>query len=265
MRFFFKYTFFGFVVAWPFLILFIMPSSLFGIQLEQRLKGPSINYLLGTDLFGRDLLYRLSYGLGISYLMAISSVIISFLGPVFLLYAYLESNYLVVRKLIDKTMNYLLVVPTIIIALLLSSFLDSNLMGIFLSITLYGFCFLYFSLKPQFVLLSKQPYIAYAKQSGFSKIRIIFNHYLKPIKASLMERLKLVFLFFIATETGLSFIGISLSPTIPSIGKILAQQYKYFYIFPSQLCLSILFFVGPQDGPLISFAIISNSSLIPVK
>lgn len=238
-----KRAFMLLVFIWPFVAVMLWPMFAPDIDLLNRNALPSLVHPFGTDLFGRDLFLRLSYGLGLSYIIAILVVVTAFFCSVFLTYTYVEMRLKFVRQGIDKVMNYLFILPTLLIALLLSTLLAHDFLSIYLSITLYSICFLFFSLKSHFLLLKKQPYIAFAKQSGFSNLRILFYHYLKPIQASVIERLKLVFLSSVAIETGLAFIGVHLSQEMPSLGNMLAQQYKLFYIFPYQLVCSIGFFV----------------------
>ena len=212
------------------------PFDLASLSLMDSFKPPIFaadgewSFLLGSDDQGRDVLSGILYGARISLIVGFCSVA---LGMAIGIAAGLVSGYL--GGFVDATLMRIadiqLTFPAIMVALLIDGIvrvvLPRNLQDaieIYVLIAAIGISF-----WPQFARIVRgstlvernKDYVLAAKLIGISPIRILFSHILPNVIGPVLVVATLSLGLAIITEASLSFLGLGLPPTKPSLGTLI--------------------------------------------
>ncbi len=212
-------------------------------HVRDRLKPPSAQYTLGTDLFGRDIASRLMEGAANSLRVALLSVTISAaLGTLLGTF----SGYIggLFDTLLMRIMDVFFALPALLLALVIVSVFGSGVTTTVIAIaTVYTPIFARVVRGP--VLSVKElDFITAARCLGMSDARILFRHVLPNTLAPLIVQISLALSWSLLTEAGLSFLGLGTQPPNPSWGVMLsesrgiAEMAPWLMIFPA---LAIMF------------------------
>lgn len=188
-----------------------------------RLQGPSAEYLMGTDLFGRDLLSRVMEGAKNSLNVALLSVLMAgTLGiTIGLLAGYVGGR---LDNVLMRVMDVFFAFPALLLALLVITVIGPSVRGAVLAIGIvYTPIFARVARGP--VLAVKQlEYVQAGRSLGASNLRIITRHVLPNTLAPLLVQLSLALSWSLLTEAGLSFLGLGIQPPAASWGVMLAES-----------------------------------------
>lgn len=213
-------------------------------SIRVRLQGPSAEHLFGTDEFGRDLLSRTLRGTRTSLMISVSATTLAALIGTLLgtLGGYFRgaSEFLTMR-LVDL----LLVFPPIVLAIVVIGLLGSSRIHLILVIgILYIAPFArlsYGSTKS----LQEMEFVQAARAVGAPSSRIILRHVLPNILSPLVVQFSLSMAAAVLLESGLSFLGIGVTPPDASLGLMIGRGRGYlyqnpWYVFWPALILSII-------------------------
>ncbi len=247
------------------LIVFFALTSLLGQvgltpypPLEQhpidRLTGPSEQYWLGTDLFGRDLASRLMKGGANSLRVALFSVAIaSFFGTLIGITAGYVGGF--VDNVIMRVMDVFFAFPSILLALLIVVVLGHGLNNTILAIAIvYTPIFARVARGPV-LSLKEMEFVTAARCLGSRPWHILFRHILPNAMAPLIVQVSLALSWSLITEAGLSFLGLGTQPPEPSWGLMLSESRglaeiaPWLMVFPGlAIMLGVLGFNLLGDG-----------------
>jgi len=213
-----------------------------------RLKPPNLNYLMGTDLLGRDTLSRLMLGIGQSFVVAFASVACATLAGTIigLLAAWWGSLW---DGVLMRVMDVLLAFPAILLALLIIAIVGP---GTFTSVA--AIAIVYTPIFARVVRgpalsLKRRDFVDAARTFGSSQRYILTRHLLLNLVAPLTVQVTLALAWALLTEAGLSFLGLGTQPPAPSLGlmlsdsKNLMQHAPWLMLFPGlTIMLGILGF-----------------------
>jgi peptide/nickel transport system permease protein len=196
-----------------------------------RLSPPGHEHLLGTDLYGRDILSRLLFGARLSLQTGLISVsIAALIGTILGLLAGYHGR--LVDEIIMRLMDVMLAFPGILLALSIVAFLGSNLTNAMIAVGI--------SSVPQFarlvrgcVLSAKENvYVEAARAIGCGHLRIIFRHILPNVVAPLIVVSTLGVAWAILNVAALSFLGLGAQPPTPEWGTMLSEGRDYLRAAP---------------------------------
>ncbi len=184
-------------------------------------KG-STKYLLGTDIFGRDVLTRLLYGARVSLIVTGLSLLVG--GGVGLAIG-IASGYIGGRldsflmRLVDAAFTF----PGILFALLLAVTMGQGLNTIVIAIGLLLWAGFARVIRGEVLALKQRDFIALAKVHGCSELRIMVTHILPNVMNTFMVLVTLNVGGVIVAEASLSFLGAGIPPPTPSWGLMVAE------------------------------------------
>ena len=184
-------------------------------------KG-STKYLLGTDIFGRDILTRLLHGAQVSLIVTGLSLLVG--GGVGLAIG-IVSGYIGGRvdaflmRLVDAAFTF----PAILFALLLAVTMGQGLGTLVAAIGLLLWAGFARVIRGEVLALKERDFIALAKVHGCSETRIMITHILPNVMNTFMVLVTLNVGIVIVAEASLSFLGAGVPPPTPSWGLMVAE------------------------------------------
>ena len=194
------------------------------------IDGGSTNFVLGTDQQGRDMLSTMIYGSRISLIVAFASILFAMLLGTFLgvTSGFFGGRYeIIVMRFTDVQLT----IPSILMALLVDGiargFISKSLhndMAIYVLIFAIGI-----SEWPQFARVTRaatlveknKEYISASRIIGLSNFLIMFKHILPNIMRPVLVIFTIGLALAIITESTLSFLGVGVPPTTPSLGTLI--------------------------------------------
>ncbi|MFZ6777039.1 ABC transporter permease [Undibacterium sp. Ji83W] len=184
------------------------------------------SFLLGTDEQGRDMLSAIFYGLRISLIVGFSSTVIALaiglsLG---LLAGYLGGR---VEAIIMRIADIQLSFPAILIAMILLALTGQGVGKIIIALVLVQWAYYARTARSAALVERQKEYIEAAVGLGLSPARIIWRHLLPNCLPPLIVIAALQVASAISLEATLSFLGLGLPVTEPSLGLLIANGYQY--------------------------------------
>lgn len=184
------------------------------------------HYLLGSDEQGRDLLSAILYGLRISLGVGVVSTLIAVtLGLLIgLLAAYKGGRWdSVIMRVVDIQLSF----PAILIALILLAVLGQGIGKIIAALVTVQWAYYARTVRGAALAEKNKDYIAAAQGLGLSAGRIVLRHLLPNCLPPLIVVASVQVAHAIALEATLSFLGLGLPITEPSLGLLIANGYQY--------------------------------------
>ncbi|MGN6098472.1 MAG: ABC transporter permease [Bosea sp. (in: a-proteobacteria)] len=199
--------------------------------LDGRLPPGSVSatgmtYWLGTDDQGRDMLSAILYGLRISLFVGVTSALAAAtVGAILGLVAAYAGGRLesALMRLVDLQLSF----PTILIALMILAFLGKGIANVVLALVIVEWAAYARTARASALIESRKEYIEAATAMGASSGRILFRHLLPNCLTPLLVIGTVQVARAIALEATLSFLGLGVPVTEPSLGMLIANGYQY--------------------------------------
>lgn len=185
-----------------------------------------ITFWLGTDGQGRDMLSGIFYGLRTSLAVGVfSGICAMMLGMAMgLVAAYVGGRTeTLIMRLVDLQLSF----PTILIALILLAALGQGVGKIILALIIVQWSYYARIIRGTALVERRREYVEAAVCLGLSKPRIIFSHVLPNCMPPMIVIGTVQVAGAIALEATLSFLGIGLPITEPSLGLLIANGFEY--------------------------------------
>ena len=211
-------------------------------------------FLLGTDDQGRDILSTLMYGARISLAVGVASVIISVaFGVVMGLLAGFMGGWLdsFLMRLCDVMLSF----PAILVALLIAGVgralfpnaHESLAFGVLIvSISLTGWVQYARTVRGSTLVERNKEYVQAARVTGVAPVRIMTRHVLPNVLGPVLVLATIQVATAIITEATLSFLGVGVPPTSPSLGTLIRVGNDYLFsgewwitVFPALMLIII--------------------------
>jgi len=217
-------------------------------------EGGQMQFVLGTDDQGRDILSALMYGARISLVVGVCSVLLSMLIGVSLgLLAGFRGGWIdtVLMRLCDVMLSF----PAILVALLIAGVgralfpqaQESVAFGVLiLSITLTGWVQYARTVRGSTLVERNKEYVQAARVTGVAPSRIMLRHVLPNVLGPVLVLGTIQVATAIITEATLSFLGVGVPPTSPSLGTLIRVGNDYLFsgewwitVFPGLMLILI--------------------------
>src|SRR5690606_36959514 len=202
------------------------------MAMSMRLQGPSLNHLMGTDQFGRDVLSQIMVGAQNALFVAVLAVLIGAVtGSVLGLMAAPMRGW--VEELFMRICDFAYAFPAVLLAIVISALVGVGATPTILAIAIFSI--------PVFGRLSRgaaleiwsRSFVAAARTNGRGPAFISMRHILPNIGGLLIVQTSTQIALAIIVEAGLSYLGIGLQPPAISWGKMLADAQTNMSMSPT--------------------------------
>lgn len=203
----------------------IAPYSPSKLSIVNRLKPPSELYWFGTDEFGRDVFSRTIYAGRLSLLVGAAVVALSALIGITLglLAGFFQKMDTPIARLIDAMMAF----PDILLAIALVAALGPSLTTVIIALAVVYSPRLARIVRASTLVIRELPYVEAAKALGISTFHIMTRHVLRNLVSPILVQCTFLFASAMLAEAGLSFLGLGVSPEIPTWGTMISAGRQY--------------------------------------
>lgn len=207
-------------------------------------------YWLGTDAQGRDMFSAMLYGLRTSLSVGVLSGLFALaVGTTLgLVAAYFGGR---IDTLVMRIVDLMLGFPTILVALMMLAVLGQGVGKVILALVVVQWAYFARAVRAAALVERGKEYVEAAQCLGLSKARILFSHLLPNCLPPVIVIGTIQVAHAIAAEATLSFLGIGLPITEPSLGLLIANGYQvllaglyWISVFPGLLLLALIFSIN---------------------
>lgn len=214
----------------------VAPFSPTRLSIVNRLKPPSGVNWFGTDEYGRDVFTRAIYAGRLSLLVGASVVALAAIAGVTLgvLAGFFRRLDPPISRLIDAMMAF----PDILLAIALVAALGPSLGTVIVALGIVYAPRLARVVRASTLVIRELPYVEAARALGVSTWRIILRHVLRNLISPIIVQGSFIFAYAMLAEAGLSFLGVGVSPELPTWGTMIgagrqfAGRADWMMIFP---------------------------------
>ncbi|MFN4164029.1 MAG: ABC transporter permease [Ferrovibrio sp.] len=230
------------------------PYDLAGLDiLDARLppgevSGMGLTFLLGSDGQGRDMLSAMLYGLRISLVVGVVSVVASLaIGAV----AGMAAAYFggkvdaIIMRIVDIQLSF----PAILVALILLAMLGNGMDKVIIALIAVQWAYFARSAHGAALVERNKEYVEAARCLGLSRTRMLLRHLLPNCMPPLIVIATINIARAITLEATLSFLGLGVPVTEPSLGMLIANGFDYL--------LSGVYWISLFPGILLTLVIIA--------
>ena len=183
-------------------------------------------YWLGTDDQGRDMVSAIFYGLRISLLVGLGAVVLSTLiGAVAGLLAAFKGGW--VDTLVMRLVDFILGFPTILVALVLLAVMGRGVDKVVIALVVVQWAHYARIMRGRALQERRKEYIEAAQNLGFPGWRIMLFHLMPNCMSPVMVFATIQIATAIVLEATLSFLGVGVPVTEPSLGLLIASGFEY--------------------------------------
>lgn len=190
-----------------------------------------LNFFLGTDSLGRDVLSRLFMGTRVSLIIAFVAALFDIVfGVVYGLISGLLGGR--VDTIMQRILEILSGIPNLVVMILMLVVFEPGILSIVAAMAITNWISMARIVRAQTMKLKDQEFVLAAMTLGESKFKIAFKHILPNISSVIIIQMMFSIPSAIFFEAFLSFIGLGLSAPTASLGTMLNEGYKTFRYLP---------------------------------
>ena len=204
---------------------FIAPYDPAAISTD-RLASPSLEHLMGTDNYGRDLFSRIIYGARVSLLISLMALVFSLIIGIGLgaTAGYFGGWY---ESVIMRICDILMCIPGMLLAVCISSLLGIGEVNTAIAIAVSAIRMI----RATVLQIRSQEFVEAAKATGSSQLKIIFHEILPNILSPLIVDSTMRIGGNILQISGLSFIGLGVQSPTAEWGSIMSDGQEFITTF----------------------------------
>ncbi len=183
-------------------------------------------FWLGTDDQGRDMLSAIFYGLRVSLMVGAASTALALVIGMTL--GLLAANFggrieAFIMRVVDIQLSF----PAILIALILIAVLGQGVGKVIAALVTVQWAYYARTVRSAALVEKRREYMEAARCLALSPVRIVFRHLLPNCLPPMIVVATVQVAAAIALEATLSFLGLGLPITEPSLGLLIANGYQY--------------------------------------
>ncbi|GAA0742424.1 ABC transporter permease [Clostridium oceanicum] len=200
---------------------------------KDRLKGPSLIHIMGTDEYGRDVFCRLLFGARISIKIGICVTVLSTIFGV--LIGVIAGYYKKVDNIVMRIIDGLMAFPSIIIAITLCAIGGAGTSNIIFALTFAYFPTMVRITRGSVITIKEWECVESARAIGAKDRYIIFKYIIRNALSPIIVQETFIFAWAILDEAALSFLGVGIEAPNPSWGIMVTEARKFMEIAPWQI------------------------------
>ncbi|MDH5464380.1 MAG: ABC transporter permease [Thiovulaceae bacterium] len=242
----FSFYLFGIMLIVLFLGPYVYTVSPYALGVDAILQAPSFSHILGTDRLGRDLLSRILQGGQVSIIIGVGSALVATgLG----LIAGVIAGY--VQGKTDKafviSVDLFLTFPTFFLLLALASYMEASVLILVFIISITGWMTTARLIRAESFAITAKPFIKILRVARVHPLKILFKYYLPMLLPIFLVSFTFGVGGAILAESGLSYLGLGVTPPQMSWGSILSEGKEvldvawWISFFPG-LCIFLVTF-----------------------
>ncbi|WEX11011.1 ABC transporter permease [Chelativorans sp. AA-79] len=223
------------IVAIGFLLPYLAPQNPYDLTafsvMDNRLPPGSESFdgtvfLLGTDQQGRDMVSAIFYGMRVSLMVGLISTAIALVIGICvgLVAAVLGGR---IEALLMRLVDFILGFPTILVALVLLAMMGRGVDKVIIAIVMVQWANYARIMRSAALSEREKEYVEAAFSLGYTKARVMFRHIMPNSLNAVLVVATVQIASAITLEATLSFLGVGVPVTEPSLGLLVASGFDY--------------------------------------
>ncbi|WP_199706983.1 ABC transporter permease, partial [Teichococcus wenyumeiae] len=209
----------------------LAPTDPFDNDLGSAMAVPGTpGLLLGADAQGRDMITRLLFGLRITFIIGIASVLLG--GFVGALVGFAAAFYRRVDGLLMRLMDVLLSFPAILFGLALAAIFGPGIPAVVLALSVATVPLMARIVRGAALVVMRQDYIEAARATGMGDARLMLRHVAPNCLSPMFVFATLRFGQVILLGSALSFLGLGAQPPMAELGAMAAEGRNFLFFAP---------------------------------
>jgi len=203
------------------------PKDIGEPHIKESFQSPCLTHFFGTDDLGRDVFSRVIYGARISFEVGILAIGLALLiGMPLGVVAGYSGGWIdeVIMRVTDTFLSF----PSLLLAMAISAVLGPNLRNAMIAIAISWWPWYTRLLRSEAISIKEGDFVAAAKATGCSEVRIIFKHVLPNSLTPIIIQASMDFGGVILTCASLSFLGLGSQPPTPEWGLMISTGRTFF-------------------------------------
>lgn len=218
----------------------LTPYNYAAFDLANKNQGPSLEHLLGTDQYGRDMLTRLLYGTRFSIGLGLGAVGIGlFFGIIIGCVAGYFGGW--VENLIMRCCDLMQAIPSMLLAVIISMALGTGFVETIIALGVGRIVLSCRLIRAQFLSQRKLEYVEAAQATNCSKVKLMFRHILPNTISPLIVSSTMGVGGTIMMAANLSFINLGVLEPTPEWGAMISSARNVMRYYPYQVLFPGLF------------------------
>ncbi|MBB6260925.1 peptide/nickel transport system permease protein [Paenochrobactrum gallinarii] len=221
----------GLLIAMALISYVWTPFSPTGLNIKDKLQGPSSVHWFGTDAFGRDVFSMIMVGARNSIAVSIIAVAVG-AGIGIPLGSYAAARGGMIDGFVMRSTDLAFAFPSLLTAVIITAIFGPGAVNAMIAIGIFNIPVFARVTRGASLGLWKREYVMAARCAGRGDIAITLDHVLPNIGHVLIVQATIQFALAIVAEAGLSYVGLGTQPPMPSWGKMLNDAQTYIYDAP---------------------------------
>jgi peptide/nickel transport system permease protein len=192
-------------------------------DLNNMLAGPSMTHWMGADSLGRDILARMVHGLRLTFFVSFASVGLALvIGTVLGVSAGHVGGWY--DRVLGLCLNVLLAFPPLVLIVALVAYPGNMMSKIIVALTVVFVPSITRIARAATLRFSRLDFVAAARVAGLSDGRIIARELMPNVLPVLLSYAFLLLGIGALAEAGLSYLGLGMPPSVPTLGGMMAAE-----------------------------------------
>ena len=215
----------------------IAPYAYDAVAVGPNLIPPNSQFIMGTDVLGRDLFSRVLFGARLSLAVGFCTALFALVWGTLTgaIAGYFGGKW---DRILMAIVDVFYIFPMLLLAILLTLLVGRGFFGIFLAIGLTTWVTQARLVRALVMQAREMPYVEAGRAIGLSHLKVLFKHIVPNLMGPMIVSLTFQIPNNILTESFLSFVGLGLQPPYSSWGTLAnegfrgIQSYPHLMIFP---------------------------------